>query len=161
MENDEMILPENGNIENDEVGFDELIDNYQHTVDAKGRVFLPVEYRAVLGTSAWVTCGMDGCLFAFTQKQWTEFKDKIAALPLATARNMQRFFISNAKKCELDAQGRISIPQALRTFANITRDVTIAGVSKRFEIWDRERWQQLNGSITNDMIVEALDFSGI
>ena len=144
-----------------ETGFDELIDNYQHTIDAKGRMFLPVEYRAVLGKYAWVTCGMDGCLFAFSEKQWREFRGKIENLPLSNSRNMQRFFISNAQKCELDTQGRISVPQALRDFAGITRDVTIAGVSKLFEIWDREKWQQLNSSITNEMIVDALDISGI
>jgi MraZ protein len=116
---------------------------FQHTVDPKGRVIIPSAFREELGEKFILTKGLDGCLFAYSKAEWTNLEEKLKTLPLASkdARAFTRFFFSSAAECEKDKQGRIVIPQNLRAYAGLEKDVYIIGVSTRVEIWDRERWE--------------------
>ncbi len=119
-----------------------FMGEYNHTVDTKGRLIIPAKLREGLGEEFVVTKGLDGCLFAFPMDEWRIFEEKLKALPITRegARKFTRFFIAGAASCELDKQGRILLPASLREFAGIEKDVVLAGVLGRVEIWDRERW---------------------
>ncbi len=119
-----------------------LLGEYNHNIDDKGRVSVPAKFREDLGISFIVTKGLDNCLFAYSKEEWAKFEEKLKSLPLTNpnARNFIRFFFSGATECEIDKQGRINIPQSLREYAELGREVAIIGVSTRVEIWNREKW---------------------
>ena len=119
-----------------------LLGEYNHNIDDKGRVSVPAKFREDLWISFIVTKGLDNCLFAYSKEEWTKFEEKLKSLPLTNpnARNFIRFFFSGATECEIDKQGRINIPQSLREYAELGREVAIIGVSTRVEIWNREKW---------------------
>jgi len=129
---------------------------YAHSVDSKGRMIFPAKLREELGEGFVIFKGLDGCIWAYTKEDWDAFEDKIASLPVAKARKLQRFYSANYP-CEPDGQGRILIPQSLRTYAGITKDVIIAGVQRRVEIWDAQRWQEYNDSVTEEEICLMAD----
>lgn len=133
---------------------------YQHSIDAKGRLFIPAKFRESLGAAFVVTKGLDGCLFLYSVQAWDILEDKINGLPMSKSRDLQRFFFSSAADCAPDAQGRVVIPQNLRQYAGLTKDVTIIGVSGRAEIWDTERWRQYNGALTPEAIAQAMEELG-
>lgn len=110
---------------------------YRHTIDAKGRVSVPARLREDLGQPFYVTIGLDRCLAVYSQERWDEFAAKFAAQPYAKARHMRPIF-ANASCCELDAQGRILLPQKLREYAGLKKDITIIGVYTHAEIWDSD-----------------------
>jgi MraZ protein len=116
---------------------------FQHTLDDKGRMIVPVKFREGLGTSFVVTRGLDKCLFVYPLAEWEMLEQKLKTLPMtrSDARSFVRFFFSGATECELDKQGRILIPVALREYANLTRDAIVLGVSNRVEIWSDEGWR--------------------
>jgi len=116
---------------------------YQHSLDAKGRLIIPAKFREELGEIAVMTRGLDNCLFLFPMPEWKVLEEKLKTLPLtkATARQFVRFFFSGATECELDKQGRIMIPPSLRDYAGVDKDVVVIGVSNRIEIWSRQRWE--------------------
>lgn len=126
---------------------------FNHTIDTKGRVIVPAKFRELLGEQFVVTKGLDGCLFAYSENEWKKFEDKLNLLPVSNkpARQFSRFFLAGATSCEVDKQGRINIPQTLRTFANLTKEVAIIGVSSRIEIWDKEAWDAYNNDEEMDM----------
>ncbi len=113
---------------------------YDHTLDAKGRLSIPVRLREELGNVFYVTLSMDKCLSAYSSESWQVFSDKISAMPYVNQRKMRPLF-AYAAKCELDAQGRILIPQNLRDFAGLTKDVTVVGCNNHAEFWDSESWK--------------------
>ena len=119
-----------------------LIGEYEHSLDVKGRLIMPAKLRQDIGETFIITKGLDGCLFVFSQNEWNNFEEKLKSLPLTNpnARNFIRFFFSGATECEIDKQGRINIPQSLREYAELGREVSIIGVSTRVEIWNREKW---------------------
>lgn len=133
---------------------------YAHSVDSKGRMIFPAKLREELGEGFVIFKGLDGCIWAYTKEDWDAFEDKIASLPVAKARKLQRFYSANYP-CEPDGQGRILIPQSLRTYAGITKDVIIAGVQRRVEIWDAQRWQEYNDSVTEEEICEIMEEENI
>ena len=116
-----------------------MIGQYQHSIDAKGRLFIPAKFREELGETFYVTIGLDGCLSVYSDTKWAALMEKVEALPLSKARNMRTLF-ANAAKCEPDAQGRILIPGKLREYAALDREVIINGMSKCVELWNPERW---------------------
>lgn len=120
---------------------------YNHTIDAKGRLIVPSKFREQLGDEFVVTKGLDGCLFVYDNSEWKNFEEKLQKLPLTNpnARKFSRFFLAGASACEVDKQGRILLPAVLREFADITKDVVLVGVGSRVEIWSRERWE---GTVT-------------
>ncbi|MDP4179785.1 MAG: division/cell wall cluster transcriptional repressor MraZ [Bacillota bacterium] len=117
---------------------------YQHAVDPKGRLIMPSKLREGLGDKFMITRGLDDCLFVYSMTDWESFEVKLKSLPMtdSNARAFVRFFLSGAAECEVDKQGRILIPQILRDYAGLEKDVAIIGVSSRVEIWDKDKWQK-------------------
>ena len=140
-----------------------LIGEYEHSLDAKGRLIMPVKLRQDMGEKFIVTKGLDGCLFAFSQEEWLNFETKLKALPLSdrNARNFVRFFLSGATECEIDKQGRFLIPNNLRNAANLEKEVVIIGVGTRLEIWDKGIWEKCDEDISADEIAENMANLGI
>lgn len=137
-----------------------LIGEYQHTVDSKGRVFIPARFREELGERFIAAKGLDNCLFVYSIKEWAMLEEKIRSLPLSKARNLQRFFFAGAAELEADKQGRVLIPQGLRDYASLTKEVTIIGASNRVEIWDKQKWEDMCEGITPQSVAEAMDELG-
>lgn len=121
-----------------------FMGEFQHTVDAKGRLFIPAKLREGLGERFVATKGLEDCLFIFPAKEWEAFGEKLRSLPLASgaARAFTRLFFSGATECEVDPQGRILLPANLREYAKIEKDVLIVGVSSRVEIWSKTKWEE-------------------
>lgn len=135
-----------------------LIGEYQHNIDAKGRVAVPTKFRDDLGMRFYITKGLDGCLFVLQQSEWEKLEEKIRQMPISKARTIQRFFFSGAAEVQPDKQGRILIPQPLREHASLNKEVTFIGTANRVEIWDSAKWTSFNSSITEESIEEAMDF---
>ncbi len=140
-----------------------LIGEYEHTLDAKGRLSMPAKLRKDMGEVFVVTKGLDGCLFAFSQIEWLNFEQKLKALPLSdkNARNFVRFFLAGATECEIDKQGRFLIPNNLRIAANLEKETIIIGVGTRLEIWDKSAWNAKDNEISADEIAENMTMLGI
>ncbi len=119
-----------------------LIGEYTHNLDPKKRLSVPAKFRKELGTGAVLTRGLDGCLWLFPSSQWSALADKISALPMAQSdsRSFARLLLSGAVEVEFDALGRILIPEYLKAYAGLTREVVIAGVHSRLEVWDKAAW---------------------
>jgi MraZ protein len=120
-----------------------FMGEYQHAIDSKGRLIVPVKFREDLGDNFVVTKGLDNCLFVYPMNEWKNLEAKLKALPFtkADARAFVRFFFSGATECELDKQGRILLPVNLREYAQLEKDVVVIGVSSRVEIWSKECWE--------------------
>lgn len=123
-----------------------FMGEYQHTVDAKGRIIVPSKFRDELGEHFVVTKGLDKCLFAYPQSEWKVFEDKLKQLPItnADARKFVRYFFAGAVECELDNQGRIILPVNLREYAGLKKDVVSIGVNNRVEVWNKISWEEYN-----------------
>ena len=142
-----------------------LIGEYEHSLDAKGRLIMPAKLREDIGEKFIITKGLDGCLFGFSQSEWTNFEEKLKTLPLTNknARDFVRFFLSGATECEIDKQGRFLIAGNLRQYAEMEKEVAIIGVGTRIEIWNKEKWKQYNSdeNISADAIAENMTMLGI
>ena len=140
-----------------------LIGEYEHTLDAKGRLIMPAKLRIDMGEKFIVTKGLDGCLFAFSQNEWLNFETKLKSLPLSdkNAINFVRFFLSGSTECELYKQGRFLIPNNLRAAATLEKEAVIIGVGTRLEIWNKETWQNCDDNISADEIAENMTMLGI
>lgn len=142
-----------------------LIGEYEHSIDAKGRLIMPAKLRDDIGEKFIITKGLDGCLFGFSQKEWANFEEKLKTLPLTSknARDFVRFFLSGAIECEIDKQGRFLIAGNLRQYAHMDKEIVIIGVGTRIEIWNREEWKKYNSSenISADSIAENMTILGI
>lgn len=119
-----------------------FMGEYQHNIDTKGRVIVPAKFRDELGERFIVTRGLDTCLFIYPMDEWKILEHKLKKLPLTKkdARAFTRFFFSGAVECEVDKQGRINIPQPLRTYATLDKECVVIGVSNRLEIWEADLW---------------------
>jgi MraZ protein len=142
-----------------------LIGEYEHSLDDKGRVIMPAKLRIDIGERFIITKGLDGCLFVFSQAEWSNFETKLKELPLTNknARDFVRFFLSGATECEIDKQGRFLIVNNLREYANITKEVVIIGVGTRIEIWNKSKWKEYNNNdnISADDLAENMTMLGI
>ncbi|MDE6149579.1 MAG: division/cell wall cluster transcriptional repressor MraZ [Ruminococcus sp.] len=134
-----------------------LKGTYNQSMDVKGRMAFPAKLREIIGERFVVTKGLDGCLFVYSLEEFEVRAEKIKALPMAKARNLQRTFMANAVEVEADKQGRILIPQTLREIASLEKDIVVAGVSDRCEIWDKQKWDELNNSVDDEMMMNALE----
>lgn len=136
---------------------------YNHTIDAKGRVIVPSKFRETLGDEFVVTKGLDGCLFVYDNNEWAAFEEKLKSLPITNkdARAFVRFFLAGAASVEVDKQGRILLPGSLRDFAALAKDVMLIGVGSRIEIWSRERWESTNSFEDMDSIAEHMSDLGL
>lgn len=134
-----------------------LIGENHHVIDEKGRVFIPAKFRDDLGESFVISKGLDKCLFIYSKKEWKTFEDKLNSLPMSKGRDLQRYFFAGAEEVEMDKQGRITIPPMLREHAGLDREVVINGASTRAEIWDKQRWLEINRPLTPELIAEKMD----
>ena len=140
-----------------------FMGEYNHTIDAKGRLIIPAKFREDLGGEFVVTKGMDGCLYLYPFDAWKEFEEKLRAMPVTVnkdSRKFARFFMAGATTVELDKQGRILIPPVLREFAGLTKNIVVTGVLDRVEIWDRDRWNDYSQYDDLDEIAEHMSEIG-
>ena len=137
-----------------------LMGSYNHNIDVKGRMNFPTKLRELLGDSFIVTKGLDECLFVYSKDEWAILEEKIKAIPLSKGRVLQRFFFSGACEVESDKQGRILLPQHLREYAGLEKDIIVIGASNRAEIWNRQKWDSINGNVTQNILEDAMDDLG-
>jgi MraZ protein len=125
----------------------ELLGTHRYQLDPKGRVSLPARFRDVFADGAVLTLGQDGCLFCFPRAEWEARSGEVRSLPLSDAegRAYARMFFGKAEAVELDAQGRLLIPQRLRAEIGIRKEVVVLGVFDRMEIWDRDAHERYEG----------------
>lgn len=142
-----------------------LLGEFKHSVDAKGRMAIPAKFREKLSTGAIITRGLDNCLFVFGAKEWESLVSKLMSLPLAQAnsRAFVRLMLSGAADVEFDGQGRILIPDYLRTYADLEKQAVITGLYNRVEIWNVDRWTHYKQKTetSSDEIAEKLGELGI
>ena len=138
-----------------------MTGEYMHTLDAKGRLAVPSRLRDELGGLFYVTVSMERCLSVYSAGSWAAFTAKCDAMPYVKQRKMRPLF-ALAGRWEPDAQGRILLPQSLRDYAGLKKDVAVVGCNNHAEIWDLERWREVNAEeMTPDNIaavMEELDF---
>ena len=137
------------------MGGNSLMGTFEHTIDAKGRMAFPNKLREKLGLSFIVTIGPEHCLYVYSEAEWENFTAKIMTLTGEKAR-AAKMFIVKACTVEPDKQGRILIPQNLREYAHLDHDVTVLGVINRAEIWDSAHFNNISGSISEEMLSDAL-----
>jgi MraZ protein len=132
---------------------------YTHSIDAKGRIILPADFRQELGVTFIITKGFDKCLFLYGQQAWEELAAKLRSLPISKpeARAVNRFFFSGARTLECDKQGRFLIPANLRNHAEIAlkQDVILTGVDNRIEVWSKDNWNVYNGEVEPEVTTIA------
>lgn len=138
-----------------------LMSEYQHSIDKKGRMFVPAKLRENLGSRVIVSKSLDGspCLFIYSEQEWQKLVDNINSKPFVKARNLQRYLFSGAVDLEYDSQGRVLLPASLRDFAKLNdgESAKIVGVSNRVEIWNTENWNKQNEGISQEEILNALE----
>jgi len=133
-----------------EVDDNVFMGEFRHSLDEKGRLIVPAKFREGLGDSFVVTRGLDHCLFVYPLQEWHHLEQKLKQLPLTRgdARAFMRLFFSGAVDVDVDKQGRILIPQNLREYARMDRDVVIIGVSNRVEVWSEKQWEEYSDEAT-------------
>lgn len=121
-----------------------LIGQYQHTIDNKKRLALPVKFRGELGNNIVVTKGVENCLVVYTEKEWEVVSQKLANLPISQqeARSFTRHLLASATEVSLDKLGRILIPDYLKEYAHLQKNVIVCGLSNRLEVWDEVKWKE-------------------
>lgn len=138
-----------------------MTGTYEHSIDAKGRLFIPAKLREELGVAFYLAMGVDACLAVYPQDTWDRFTEKFASLPMSQSKAMRPLF-ANAAKCEPDSQGRIVIPPKLRKYAGLEKDAVIIGVHDRAEIWSAARWSgQEEDEMTPERMNAVLDGLGL
>ena len=135
-----------------------FMGEYNHSIDAKGRVIVPSKFREKLGDQFIVTKGFDGCLWVFPNSEWEEFSGKLASLPVARkeTRNITRFFLAGATEAQVDKMGRILIPQVLRDYAKLDAEAVLTGNGSKVEIWNKESWEQISNFDDVDELAEQM-----
>lgn len=121
-----------------------FIGEFHHTLDDKGRVSIPVKFRAALAEGAVVTRGLDRSLFLYPKAEWEKLAAKIAALSIGQAdtRAFARLMLAGAMDVDVDTSGRVNVPEYLRSYAGLTKTVVITGLYDRLEIWDEAAWNE-------------------
>jgi MraZ protein len=142
-----------------------FIGEYRHNLDSKGRLAIPAKLRSQLKQGAVVTRGLDNCLFLYPKTAWKKIAEKLNKMPIgpANARNFSRFMLAGAMEVELDSQGRVTLPEYLREFADLKKKTVVAGVFDRLEIWEEEAWEKYKTSTEQESgkIAEAMGELGV
>lgn len=136
-----------------------FMGEYKHNIDTKGRLIVPSKFRDGLANRFIITRGLDGCLAGYSLEEWEKMETKIEELPFSKkqSRNFIRFFYSAATECEIDKQGRVNIPPTLREYAGISKECVVIGASKHIEVWDKNRWEELQNTF-DDLEDTMMDF---
>ena len=139
-----------------------FMGEFNHTIDAKGRLIIPSRFREELGQEFVMTKGLDGCLFVFPQNEWESFQGKLKILPLINkdARKFSRFFMAGAAPCEMDKQFRL-ILQVKLMVKNGYKEVVLTGMADRIEIWSKEKWIENNSYEDMDDIAASMQELGL
>ena len=124
-----------------------MTGEYQHTLDAKGRLFIPARLRDELGETFYLTVSAERCLWAYSAGSWQSMVDKVRSMPYVARKKLRPIF-SCAAKCELDSQGRALVPQGLRDFASLRKNVTVIGCDDHAELWDSDTWKPVRDTET-------------
>ena len=142
-----------------------FIGEYQHAIDQKGRMAVPVKFRAQLASGAVVTRGLDKCLFLYAREEWEKLAQKLANLPLSksNARAFARLMLAGAMEVDIDKQGRINLPKYLMGYAKVAKEVVVAGLYNRLEIWNPKDWEEYKEKAEegSSEIVEELGELGV
>ena len=131
-----------------------MTGEYQHSLDNKGRIFIPAKLRDELGEVFFVTLSMDRCLCLYSSDNWRVLSDKVSAMPYVKQRKMRPLF-AHAARCELDGQGRALIPQPLREYAGLEKNVTVIGCNNHAELWDAAAWKAVYAEETTPENIAA------
>jgi MraZ protein len=139
---------------------------FEHTIDSKGRLSIPSKFREVLTErydSRLVVTTYDGCLIVYPNSEWRILEERVAGLPefKKETRDFLRFFYSSAADCAIDKLGRILIPQTLREYAKLEKDIVIVGAFKRMEIWSKLRWDAAEAVLSHEDIANTLERLGL
>jgi len=130
-----------------------FLGEYEHALDDRGRITLPVKIREELDERELVlTRGFDTCIFGFDRSSWEKEAGKHLETPVTDkeARSLRRYLFSGAQKADIDKLGRILLPAQLKEYASISRNVVVIGAGDHFEIWDKEKWREYAVSHTGD-----------
>ena len=122
-----------------------FLGEYSHSLDSKGRVVMPSKFRTGLEHGCVITKGQERCIYVFPMDRWDEESNKVLRLPRTDrrARNFARSFFASASDQALDRQGRVQIPEPLRRYAGLEKDLAVVGVADRIEVWDAETWRSV------------------
>ena len=138
-----------------------MTGEYQHSLDSKGRLFIPAKLRDELGEVFFITISMDRCLCAYSSESWQALSERVSAMPYVKQRKMRPLF-AHAARCELDGQVRALIPMNLREYAGFTKNVTVVGCNNHAELWDSEAWNAVYALETTPeniaAVMEELEF---
>ena len=142
-----------------------FIGEYRHSIDNKKRLAVPSKFRGELGNRVVVTRGLDKCLFVYPLKTWEKLAEKFGSMPMGESgtRSFVRLMLAGATDVEIDKQGRILIPDYLKKYAGLKKDVTIAGLYNRLEVWDEKKWSsyKTKAEKNSDAIAEQLGKLGV
>ncbi len=142
-----------------------FIGEYTHNLDNKGRIAIPAKFRDKLSGGVIITRGLDQCLFVYSKNEWEILAQKLTKLPLsqANSRAFVRLMLAGAMDSILDSQGRILVPDYLRSYARLKKQVIVAGLYNRIEIWDVDIWKEYKAKTegSSDEIAEKLGELGI
>jgi len=142
-----------------------FIGEYKHNLDDKGRLAIPAKFRAALKKGAVVTKGLDNCLFLYSKEQFAIIAKKFASLPIsqARARAFSRHMLAGAMDVDFDTQGRVTLPEYLRTFSDLKKNVIVAGLYNHLEIWNEAAWNKYKqeSEKNSNAIAEELGDLGI
>lgn len=134
-----------------------LNGTFYQSMDVKGRMSFPTKLRDIVGESFVITKGLSGCLFVYSLEDFEKLAQRLSDMPMSKALTVQRFFMASSTTVEADKQGRILVPQALREYAGLKKEIVVAGVSDRAEIWDKAKWDEFNAQISEESVMEALE----
>ena len=129
---------------------------YRHTIDAKGRLFIPSKLREKLGEEFMLSRGFDKCVCIYPMDEWERFTQKLDDLPVAKERHVRRYFYAGAYEGSADAQGRITVSQLYRDFAGLAKDVVIVGNRTHLELWSLEAWNEEQSVINHEEVTREL-----
>jgi MraZ protein len=142
-----------------------LIGQYEHTIDNKKRLALPSKFRGELGDKVVITRGVESCLVVYTEAEWKIFSERLSSLTISQseARSFTRMMLAGAMEVSLDKLGRILVPDYLKNYAGLKKNITICGLSNRLEIWDSEKWEayKIEAEKGVDEVVSKLGSLGI
>ena len=130
---------------------------YNHTVDDKGRVVMPVKFKKELGLEFIITAGYDDTLMVMSQTEWEKFMQRFNNAPPSKVRWIKRYFLGNMFEVSTDKQGRMQIPLQLRQKINIEQDVVLVGNGEMVEIWTPDKWEAAQNMLESDAIAESMD----
>ena len=138
-----------------------FIGEYRYSIDNKGRVVLPPDFRALLKGKIFIIKGFEKCLFVYDEDEWAVQQKRYSGLSDfgEKARKLKRLIFSGMIDVSLDKQGRVKISQPLLQYAGINKEVVVVGVNNKIEIWAKEKWDEFLGDNEDqiELLAEELD----